>query len=86
MKYSGGSVFPQMRNGKQVWMVEVVIGYNPDGSRRRTRRQVATKSEALKLRAELLGKAYNGELAPRSKEILDSFALWWLRTAKAPQV
>ena len=86
MKYSGGSVFPQIRNGKQVWMVEVVIGYNPDGSRRRTRRQVATKSEALKLRAELLGKAYNGELAPRSKEILDSFALWWLRTAKAPQV
>jgi integrase len=86
MKYTNGSVFPQTRNGKQVWMVEVVTGYNPDGSRRRTRRQVATKSEALKLRAELLGKAYNGELAPRSKEILDSFALWWLRTAKAPQV
>ena len=86
MKYTNGSVFPQTRNGKQVWMVEVVIGYNPNGSRRRTRRQVATKSEALKLRAELLGKAYNGELAPRSKEILDSFALWWLRTAKAPQV
>jgi integrase len=86
MKYTNGSVFPQMRNGKQVWMVEVVIGYNPDGSRRRTRRQAATKSEALRLRAELIAKAYKGELAPKGGESLDSFAIWWLRTIKSKQV
>lgn len=86
MKYTNGSIFQQTRKGKKVWMVEVVVGHNPNGTRRRTRRQVATKSEALRLRAELLSKAYSGELAPKGKQALDTFALWWIRTVKAPQV
>ena len=83
---SSGSIFRQQRAGKTVWIVEVVIGYKPDGTRIRTRRTCHSKSEANRTRADLLAKAHAGELAPISKETLDSFAIWWIRTVKAPQV
>lgn len=83
---SSGTIFTRTRNGKTVWLVEITIGHHPDGRRKRIRRTAYSKAEALTLRAELLGKAHTGELAPRSREHLDSFALWWIRTAKAPHV
>lgn len=83
---SSGTIFTRTKNGKTVWLVEITIGHHPDGRRKRIRRTAYSKAEALRLRAELLGKAHTGELAPRSKQLLDSFALWWIRTAKAPHV
>ena len=83
---SSGTIFTRTRNGKTVWLVEITIGHHPDGRRKRIRRTAHSKAEAIRLRAELLGKAHTGELAPRSKEHLDSFALWWIRVAKAPHV
>jgi len=81
-----GSIFQQTKNGKRVWQVEVTIGHKPNGKRIAHRRTAHSYAEARKIHAELVSKLHNGELAPQGKEILDSFALWWLRTAKAPNV
>jgi integrase len=82
-----GSIFPTKgSNGQTKWVVEVSLGYGPDGKRRRTRRQFDTQKEAVEARLRL-GKAnFDGTLTTISGETVRTYGLAWVREVKALQV
>ena len=87
MRAQEGTVFPyQNRSGKTVWKVEVTVGHYPDGRRRRVRKTGETKTEALRLKNQLLHDAQTGELALAGNERFGEFATWWFETIKKDQV
>lgn len=87
MRAQEGTVFPyQNRSGQTVWKVEVTVGHYPDGRRRRVRRTAETKTEALRLKHQLLHDAQTGALALAGNERFGEFATWWLETIKKDQV
>lgn len=87
MRAQEGTVFPyQNRSGKTVWKVEVTVGHYPDGRRRRVRKTAETKTEALRLKNQLLHEAHQGELALAGNERFGEFATWWFETIKKDQV
>jgi integrase len=87
MRAQEGTVFPyQNRSGKTVWKVEVTVGHYPDGRRRRVRKTAETKTEALRLKHQLLHDAHTGALAAAGNERFGEFATWWLETVKKDQV
>ena len=82
-----GSVFPFTNpSGKQVWKVEVIAGYRPDGSPRTIRRTAQSKREAEHLRITLLSDLRDGLLTERSSTRVRPFALWWIREVKAREI
>ena len=87
MRAKEGTVFPyQNRSGTTVWKVEVTVGHYPNGRRRRVRKTAETKTEALRLKNQLLHDAQTGELAIAGNERFGEFARWWLETIKKDQV
>ena len=86
MTHGDGSVFKTVTSsGKTQWKVEVTIGHNPDGSRRRTRRTASSYAHALKLRRQLVADRDDYNLSFENPT-LDSFALWWIREVRAKRV
>ena len=82
-----GSIFTtKNRGGETVYKVEVSLGTDITGTRRRVRRTAHSKSEANTLLTELLTQAHQGLLKAGPSEKLDSFAHWWFHTVKATQV
>ena len=86
MTHGDGSVFKTVTSsGKTQWKVEVTIGHNPDGSRRRTRRTASSHAHAIKLRRQLVADRDDYNLSFENPT-LDSFALWWIRDVRAQRV
>lgn len=86
MSHGDGSIFKTVDNrGRKRWKVEVTIGYDKDGRRKRTRKTARSHSDAVRIRKELvrdrdeLGMSFE-------KKTLDQFALWWIREVRARQV
>lgn len=70
------------KNGSTVWIVELSLGYGPNGTRRRTRRTAASYAEAKKLRVKLLNDQQQGLLTERHLDTVRSFGTWWVREVK----
>lgn len=86
MTHGDGSIFKSVApNGKTRWKVEVTIGHNQDGTRRRTRRTATSYAHALKLRRQLVTDRDDYTLSFENPT-LDSFALWWIREVRAKRV
>jgi len=86
MTHGDGSIFKTVAsNGKTQWKVEVTIGHNPDGTRRRTRRTATSYAHALKLRRQLVADRDEYDLS-FDNPTLDSFALWWIREVRAKRI
>ncbi len=82
-----GSIFPTKgSNGQTKWVVEVSLGYGPDGKRRRTRRQFDTQKEAVEARLRLGKENFDGTLTTISGETVRTYGLAWVRGPKAMQV
>lgn len=86
MTHGDGSIFKTKDGrGRMKWKVEVTIGHNPDGSRKRTRRTATSHADAKKIRRKLLTDRDDYRLN-FDNPTLDTFALWWIRDVKALQV
>jgi len=82
-----GSIFTvKGSNGQTKWVVEVSLGYGPDGKRRRTRRQFNTQKEAVEARLRLGKENFDGTLTTISGETVRTYGLAWVRGPKAMQV
>lgn len=82
-----GSIFTvKGSNGQTKWVVEVSLGYGPDGRRRRTRRQFNTQKEAVEARLRLGKENFDGTLTTISGETVRTYGLAWVRGPKAMQV
>ena len=86
MTHGDGSIFKSVTpRGKTQWKVEVTIGYNLDGTRRRTRRTTSSYADAIKLRRKLVADRDEYNLS-FDNPTLDSFALWWIREVRANRI
>lgn len=74
------------KSGKDVWKVEVTIGYGPDGRRIRTRRTAHSAAAARELHRQLISELHTGNLRTKSTETFAEYSLWWLRTVKGLSV
>jgi len=82
-----GSVFEHINpSGQKVYKVEIIVGYNPDGSKKTTRRTAHTKREAERLRWKLAAQVEDGTLGSSGLEHLEDFALWWIREVHSRKV
>lgn len=72
-----GSIRKITQNGKARYVVEISLGYKPDGSRRRTRRTVDTYAQAKELRITLLGHKQKGLLTEQRLDTVRSFGIAW---------
>lgn len=82
-----GSIFrTKNAKGQTKWVVEVSLGYGPDGKRRRTRRHFDTHKEAVEARLRLGKENFDGTLTTISGETVRSYGLAWVRGPKVMQV
>lgn len=82
-----GSIYSHVSTtGKKTWKVEVEIGKNPDGTRRRIRRTAQTYQDAHKLKRQLLEQSKNANTDLNPNQLLGIYAHWWLREVKANKV
>ena len=87
MTNSLGSIFSSTNpSGKKVWKVELIIGTNPNGSKRTVRRTAHSKRDAERLRMQMRRQLDEGKLGKQSFKKIDEFALWWIRDIKARKV
>lgn len=68
------------------WFVEVTVGYDYTGKRRRVRRSARSKSEAIALQRSMLAELVGGTLGQPRTETFREYADWWLTNVKALQV
>lgn len=85
--YGNGSIFKSKnRSGKIVWKVNISLGFDQQGKRKRTQRTAHTYSGALQLQREMLSLALKGDLVQKTGETLQEYSLWWLKTVKSHRV
>jgi integrase len=85
--HGNGSIFKQKtKAGKTVWKVNISLGYDSKGRRKRTQRTAHSHSAAIQIQREMLALHLKGDLSTKSRETLEEYALWWLRTVKTGQV
>ena len=85
--HGNGCIFKaKNRSGKTVWKVNISLGYDQAGRRKRTQRTAHTYAEAIQLQRGMLALASKGNLTQKSGETLQEYALWWLRTVKSHRV
>lgn len=73
-------------NGTIVWKVEISIGIGDDGTLRKTRRTVASKTEAVELRRVLNAQKLQGELNKKVSVRFEAFSIHWVREVKTQRV
>lgn len=85
--YGNGCIYKsKTKSGKIVWKVNISLGFDQHGKRKRTQRTAESYSAALKLQREMLSLSLKGDLQQKSGETLKEYALWWLRTVKSERV
>lgn len=78
---NGDGSIRRAKDGK-TYIVEISVGYRPDGSRRRTRRTARTLEQAKKLRIELLRQQQQGLLTEQRIDTVNTYGLWWAGQVK----
>ena len=73
-------------NGTIVWKVEISLGIGDDGKLRKTRRTVASKTEAVELRRVLNAQKLQGELNKKVSVRFEAFSIHWVREVKTQRV
>jgi integrase len=86
-KYGNGCIFKaKTRSGKTVWKVNISLGFDQYGRRKRTQRTAHSYSEAVLLQRELLAQANKGDLGQKSRETIQEYSIWWLQNVKSHRV
>jgi integrase len=86
-KYGNGCIFKvKNRSGKTVWKVNISLGFDQHGRRKRTQRTAHSYSEAVLLQREMLAQANRGDLGQKSRETIQEYSLWWLQNVKSHRV
>jgi integrase len=86
-KYGNGCIFKaKNRSGKTVWKVNISLGFDQHGRRKRTQRTAHSYSEAVLLQRELLAQANKGDLGQKSRETIQEYSIWWLQNVKSHRV
>ena len=81
-----GSVFQRPGSGGKPWVAEVTMGRSASGKPRRIRRSAATRAEANKLRREMIRQRDQGQLNPRTRQTVATFARYWIDDVKSHEV
>jgi integrase len=85
--YGDGVIWSKERpDGRIVWYVEVTMGHGVNGRVMKTRRTVATRSEAVQLRRELNAKKIQGTLRQQVSTKFEPFAIHWVREVKSNRI
>ena len=85
--YGNGCIFKSKnKSGRVVWKVNISLGFDQHGRRKRTQRTAHSYSGALQLQREMLALALKGDLIQKNSETLQDYALWWLQTVKSHRV
>lgn len=85
--YGNGCIFKSKnRSGKVVWKVNISLGFDDKGRRKRTQRTAHSYSAALQLQREMLALALKGDLVQKNGETLQEYSIWWLKTVKSHRV
>lgn len=71
------------RSGKVVWKVDITVGKNFSGNRKRIRRTAKTYEDALKLQRAMWFEQDQGTLGTTSKSTFEAYAEWWLENVSA---
>jgi hypothetical protein len=86
-KYGNGCIFKaKNRSGRTVWKVNISLGFDQHGRRKRTQRTAHSYSEAVLLQREMLAQANRGDLGQKSRETIQEYSLWWLHNVKSHRV
>ncbi len=85
MAYGEGSIFQitDKKTGKKTWVVEVQLGFKPNGKPRTTRRNAKDYKHALRIRRDLLNQIDFGGLDTQDNVKLVDFGRHWVRDHKA---
>jgi integrase len=82
-----GSIFKITKpNGKVKYVVEMTLGYGPNGKRKRTRREFSTRKEANEARIRLASENLDGRLTIINAETVRKYGLQWVREVKVREV
>jgi integrase len=82
-----GSTFKITKpSGKVKYVVEMTLGYDPTGKRKRTRREFNTRKEANDARIRLASENLDGRLTIINAETVRKYGLQWVRDVKAREV
>ncbi|WP_096383029.1 tyrosine-type recombinase/integrase [Aurantimicrobium minutum] len=82
-----GSIFEsKTARGKTVWKVEISIGTDFRGKRKRVRRTAHSYTEAIKLQRSMLLQLEQGTLGQRKTESFRQYSNWWLENVKPLRV
>ena len=86
-KIGNGCIFKHTNtSGKTVWKVEVTIGKDFKGTRRRSRKTAPTYNDAVKLQRAMLAQMEAGTLGTTTTGTFETYAEWWLENVKALRV
>lgn len=87
MPIGNGCIFTTAtKSGKKVWKVEVTVGYNYRGKRKRVRRTAHSHSDAVRLHRSMLSHLEQGKLGGQKSETLRDYGTWWLDNVIALRV
>lgn len=74
------------KSGKVVWKIEVTVGRDFKGNRKRVRRTAKSHSDAIKIHRAMLAELEEGTLGRTSSSTFEAYAEWWLNNVSALSV
>lgn len=86
-RIGNGCIFKsETPSGRTVWKVDVTVGYDFRGKRKRVRRTAPSLAEARILHRRMLIDLERGELGKARTETVAEYSEWWLENVKAIRV
>lgn len=86
-RIGNGSIFETTTpNGKTVWKIDVTVGYDFRGKRKRVRRTAHSHSDAVRMQRKMLIELEQGTLGTSKTETFQAYAQWWLENVKTLRV
>lgn len=74
------------KSGKVVWKIEVTVGRDFRGNRKRVRRTAKSHSDAIRIHRAMLAELEDGTLGRTSSSSFEAYAEWWLENVSALSV
>lgn len=82
-----GSIFEtKTTTGKTVWKIEITIGQDFRGKRKRVRRTAHSYTEAIKTQRKMLVELEQGTLGQAKTKTIKEYSEWWLENVKSLRV
>jgi integrase len=86
-RIGNGSIFEtKTPNGKTVWKIDVTVGHDFRGKRKRVRRTAHSHSDAIRIQRKMLIELEQGTLGTSKTETFQAYAQWWLENVKTLRV